>query len=183
MSKSDLKRTLLISAALTLFFCSCFVYLYPKFQRNPDEKKTPLILSSDVVGRPLPEVNFIDSDKKILSSEFLKNERAIIVVLSSRCSPCEDETSFLKTIVGKDQPIKFYGLLAYSDREDLFTQQDNYPFKLLYDESGNFIKQLEIDRTPIKIFCDHGVIKRVWVGSTTLDPDKMSFTNWLTPTS
>ena len=179
MPGTDWKRILLLSVLLSLLFCGSFAYLYST--SRPVESKDPLIVTSNVIGRSLPSVNFLDAENKVSSSEFLKDERAIIVVVSSGCSPCSEEVSFLKTVIDdKDPHLKFYGLLVYSEKEDLITRKDKYPFKLLYDESGNFIKELEITRTPIKIFSDHGVIKKVWVGSTTYDPDKVSFVNWIT---
>ena len=176
---SELKRTLLFPVIISVIICGSFAYLYPKLHPTTITKIYPIIMTDAAIGMQLPEGDFIDSDNHVVSSSVLKQEKAVIVAVASNCSACADEVSFLKTVVEKEKNVKFYGLLVYSDPNDLFTRKDKYPFKVLYDRSENLKNKLGIDRTPIKIFCDHGVIKKVWVGSTTVDPDKKQFTDWL----
>jgi hypothetical protein len=183
MPRILLSRNVFASAAASIFFCGSFVYLYPRLHGGSEAKRRPpLITTSAVIGRTLPRVDFIDSDNKSFSSQRLESEEAIIAVLSSGCPACTQEVGFLKSVLENDRHLKFYGLVTFSDYQDVFAHQDRYPFKLLYDESEGFIKQLEIDRVPIKLFCDHGVIKKVWVGSTGSEEDRISFTNWLAST-
>jgi hypothetical protein len=182
MPGTHLRRSLFLSLALSIFFCGCFALIYPKLTAKPSapgRDNVPLILTGAVVGRRLPQVDFVDADNKVVDATSLDQGKIVMVVVSSGCSACGEEIKFLKDVLKSNTHIEFYGLLAYSDIRDLSTDRSKYPFKLLYDRSGRFIKELGIDRTPVKLFCDGGVIKKVWVGSTDYEPDQISFSNWL----
>lgn len=112
MAETNHKKTLLLSLAFSTVFCGSFVYFYVNSHPRSNEKKDPLILTNAVLGKTIPAVDFEDSNGNRISYESLKNEKMVIVVVSSGCSACDDENYFLKTLQLKDHPLKFYGLLV-----------------------------------------------------------------------
>ena len=180
--ENRVRRVILFSIALSVFFCGGFAFVCSKYVRAPapaGQENSPLMVTGALVGRHLPEVDFIDAQNKHLTSASLGQGKVVIVVVSHSCSACGDERDFLKSVLGQKTSVKFYGLLTYSDIRDLPTDTDKYPFKLLYDRSGKFIQEFGIDRTPVKLFCDGGVVRKIWVGSTTDETGQTNFSNWL----
>ena len=65
------------------------------------------------------------------------------------------------------------------DRQALTRLVDKFPFKVLYDESGSFLARMGINRVPVKVFLEDGIIKKGWIGAAQTDKSRTSFIEWL----
>lgn len=135
-----------------------------------------LILTDKVLGMRFPDVKITDEQGNSLIIEDLKKEKAIIILVASDCFACEMETEMLKTQVNRRE-IKFYGIMPFGTIKSLTASKASFPFKTYLDVNGDLREKLQIDRVPIKMFLDHGVIRKVWIGSgyAPLEKDFINF--------
>lgn len=95
------------------------------------------------------------------------------------CRYCESETAFVNELIIKRKDIKFYGIVSTGDKKkELEIASAKFPINILYDDSLLFVK-LGINRVPIKIYLEDGVIKKAWDGASIDETKKAKFVDWL----
>lgn len=73
----------------------------------------------------------------------------------------------------------FLALFRLGDKQkDLAAAAAKFPMDILYDDSLLAVK-LSIDRVPIKIYLEDGVIKKVWGGASIDENKRAEFVSWL----
>ncbi|MBV9925481.1 MAG: redoxin family protein [Acidobacteria bacterium] len=169
------KRISIIAAMLTVLFCTSFVFFYNRAQQKAQEPalKVP-------AQKPLPETHLVDSTDATFDDNSLRHGKVVLVFVTPDCSACAKEAQFLKTAVGKRNDITFYGVIPYGDKKSsLEAAAGKFPFKVFFDEDFRLTGKLGINRVPIKIFLEDGVIKKVWDGATIKEQAQESFNQWL----
>lgn len=171
------KQVIWISSLAILFvvvFCAAFVVLYTRNKGNA--------VAHDPVdsGKSLPSAELVDDSKQLLADSELKSGKIILVFITSDCDACLRESQFLKGVVSKRNDIRFYGVISFGDMESsLRDAKQKFPFKVFYDRGFRLASELGINRVPIKIFVDNGIIKKSWGGATINEKAQGDFVRWL----
>ena len=110
----------------------------------------------------------------------MKSGKVLLVFLTPDCDACMKETEFLKDLVGKRTDIRFYGVVSFGDMDyALRAGKEKIPFQVVYDRGFKLAGQLGINRVPIKVFVENGIIKKSWAGATVDEKKKADFVRWL----
>ena len=177
MSQWFAKKAVWISTLALLsavVFCVAFVFFYTRSARNATK---PNLVGS---GKTLPDADLVDIDNQPLSASELKNGRVVLVFIAPDCGACNKESDFLKDVIGKRSDVRFYGVISYGDMvSSLRDAKEKFPFKVFYDRGFKLAGPLGINRVPIKIFVDDGVIKKSWGGATVDEKAQGDFVRWL----
>lgn len=171
------KKVIWISSLALIFvlvFCAGFVVFYTRNDRN---KAAPEPVKSE---DPLPAAELVDESNQVLADSQLKNGKVVLVFVTAECDACMKESEFLKDLVSKRPDIRFYGVVSFGDEKSLGEAKKKFPFQVFYDRGLKLRGQLGIDRVPIKIFVENGVMKKSWAGATIDEKKKAAFIRWLT---
>lgn len=171
------RKVIWISSLAVLFivvFCVSFVILYTRNNRSLAAKGP---VDS---GKQLPSAELVDEFNKPLAESELRTGRIVLVFITVDCDACVKESNFLKSLVDKRPDVRFYGVISFGDMESSLKQaKQKFPFAVFYDRGFRLAGQLGINRVPIKIFVDNGVIKKSWGGATIDENAKADFVKWL----
>lgn len=171
------KKVIWISSLVVLFtivFCASFVVFYTRNNRNL-ASKAPVDS-----GKQLPQAELIDEFNKPLAESEWRKGRVVLVFVTADCDACMKESEFLKGLVDKRPDVKFYGVISFGDMESSLKQaKAKFPFAVFYDRGFRLASQLGINRVPIKIFVDNGVVRKSWGGATVDEKAKADFASWL----
>lgn len=90
------------------------------------------------------------------------------------------EAKFLETLLSRRKDVAFYGLIPFGTRpESPKAAEELFPFRIFYDESNAFVRTMGLNRVPVKVFLEDGIIKKGWIGAALTDKAKQSFVEWL----
>lgn len=171
------KKVIWISSLAILFvlvFCAAFVVFYTRNERN---KAAPGSVNS---GNALPSAELVNEYNQPLADSQLKNGRVVLVFITPDCDACLKESEFLEDLVNKRPDVRFYGVISFGDMEQsLRAAKQKFPFEVFYDRGFKLAGQLGINRVPIKVFVDNGLIKKSWGGATVDEKKKADFIRWL----
>jgi peroxiredoxin len=171
------KKVIWISSLAILFvlvFCAGFVAFYTRNDRN---KAAPEPVNS---GDSLPAAELVDESNQPLDDSQLRQGKVVLVFITPDCDACLKESEFLKGLVSKRADVRFYGVISFGDMENSLREaKQKFPFQVFYDRGSRLKLQLGIDRVPIKIFVDNGIIKKSWGGATVDEKKKANFIRWL----
>lgn len=171
------KKLIWISSLAIIFvlvFCGAFVFFYTRAERN---KAAQGPVDS---GNSLPSADLVNESNQTLDESQLKNGRVVLVFVTAECDACMKESEFLKDLVSKRPDIRFYGVISFGDMQtSLREAKQKFPFEVFYDRGFKLARELGINRVPIKIFLDNGVIKKSWGGATVEEKKKADFVQWL----
>jgi thiol-disulfide isomerase/thioredoxin len=171
------KKLIWFSSLAILFvfvFCAGFVFFYTRADRK---KAAPEPVASDL---SLPAAELVDESNQVLADSQLKNGKVVLVFISPDCDACMKESEFLKDLVTKRPDVRFYGVISFGDEKALKEAKEKFPFQVFYDRGFLLKGKLGIDRVPIKIFVQDGVMKKSWGGATVDEKKKAAFVRWLT---
>ncbi len=178
--------TLILTIGATIVFGLSYGFFYnleqKRLQKEGQEiaQTKAFIESNEVIGTALPSAHLIDISGNLLDNSILKGKRVILVFVMPECRACDDEATFLSSVIGAHKKIEWIGVLPFGEKgQTLKEAQGKYPFRVFYDENGLLSRSLEIDRVPIKVFVDGGLIRKVWIGSTGSEELKTEFDTWL----
>jgi peroxiredoxin len=180
------KRLLTIAGVilfLTAVFCAGFLFFYNRIQRaNAEAKAEPVSgePSKSLIGKPFPTAQLVDARGARVEEHVLRTGRVIVVFVTPDCDACATESKFLRTVVDRRKDVTFYGVVPFGthpDSPDKIEQQ--FPFKVFYDEENSYVQSMGINRVPVKVFLENGIIKKGWIGAVQTDEAKSSFTEWL----
>jgi hypothetical protein len=171
-------KALGIGALLIVVLSICFFFFYPRSEKNLAKQR--LILTPEVINKPLPQANLVNISGQRLDDEKLRRGRVILVFAMIDCEPCDDENRFLKTVIGSRQDVSFIYVIPFGNKQQaLQLAQNKYAVETFYDSGSMLSKNLEIYQVPIKVFLEDGVIKKVWLEATVEDQKQAEFKDWL----
>jgi hypothetical protein len=161
---------------LAAVFCISFVFFYKRIQRS---QAVPSDTSKSLINKPLPHAQLVDAYGAKVDDEILRRGRVVLVFVTTDCDACRTETKFLQTVLGRRKDVAFYGLVPFGTRPDSADAVKMFPFRTFYDEGNSFVSTLGINRVPVKVFLEDGIIKKGWIGAALTDQAKQSFVEWL----
>jgi peroxiredoxin len=185
------KRLLTIAGVfffLAVVFCAGFIFFYNRMQRTKAEAAATATStaapdpSKSLIDKPFPKAQLVDIRGAKVDEQVLRTGRVIVVFVTPDCDACTTESKFLQTLVGRREDVTFYGLVPFGGRpgdvDEVEDVEKKFPFKVLYDEENSFVMSMGINRVPVKVFLENGIIKKGWIGAAQTDKAKSSFTEW-----
>jgi hypothetical protein len=164
---------------LAALFCVAFVFFYNRMQRSLAES-TESSSSKSFINKALPQAQLIDPSGVKVDEHLIRTGRVVLVFVTTECQACLVESEFLRTLLNRRKDVTFYGLVAFGKRtESLQAAEKMFPFKVFYDDGGALVSSIGINKVPVKVFLENGIIKKGWIGAATSDRAKKSFTDWL----
>ncbi|HKG58796.1 MAG TPA: redoxin family protein [Pyrinomonadaceae bacterium] len=168
-------------------FCAGFAFFYSRMARSEAEVSAGKERSDEevsaapksLINTPLPSSQLVDVDGSKVDEQILRRGRVIIVFVTLECDACLTESKFLETILSRRKDVTFYGLVPFGRPPSPHEAADKFPFKVFYDESGSFLARMGINRVPVKVFLEDGIIKKGWIGAAQTDKSRTSFIEWL----
>jgi hypothetical protein len=163
-------------------FCAGFVFFYNRIQRTNAEAKTEAAAepSGSLLGKPLPQANLVDARGVKVDEKILRTGRVIVVFVTADCDACGIESKFLGTLIDRRKDVTYYGLVPFGGPPaSADVVEKKFPFKVFYDAESSFVQSMGINRVPVKVFLENGIIKKGWIGAAQTDKAKSSFTEWL----
>jgi len=183
------KRWLSILGVILFFvavFCAGFVFFYSRIPKSEAEITGKQPSGDDASASPgslintaLPPSQLVDAHGSKVDEQILRRGRVVVVFLTLECDACLTESKFLETILNKRKDVTFYGLVPFGRPANALDAEDTFPFKIFYDESGSFVSRMGINRVPVKVFLEDGIIRKGWIGAVRSDKSKTSFVEWL----
>ena len=174
-----LRRWLTIAGVmlfLAAVFCAGFAFFYHRTQRSQAEASE----SKTLINKPLPHAQLVDAHGSRVDEQVLRTGRVLLVFVSTDCDACGNESKFLQTLLGRRKDLAFYGLVPFGRRPDSGAVAEKmFPFKVFYDESNAYVSTMGINRVPVKVYLEDGIIKKGWIGAALTDKAKTSFVEWL----
>lgn len=174
-----LKRCLSLTGVavfLALAFCAGFAFFYHQNRRPQAEAAE----SKSLINKPLPHAQLVDTRGSSVDEQVLRTGKVVLVFVTTDCDACGTESKFLQTLMDKRKDVTFYGLVPFGKRSDTGAVAEKiFPFKVFYDESNSFVSSMGINRVPVKVYLEDGVIKKGWIGAALSDEAKNSFVEWL----
>src|SRR5258705_1376115 len=162
---------------LAAVFCVGFVFFYNRIQRSQAETSDS---SKSLINKPLPHAQLIDTYGSKVDEQVLRRGRVVLVFVTTDCDACMAEGKFVETLLGRRRDVTFYGLVPFGKRPDSpAVAEEIFPFKVFYDEGSSFVFTMGINRVPVKVFLEDGIIKKGWIGAALTDKAKTSFVEWL----
>jgi hypothetical protein len=174
------KRWISIAGVIFLLaavFCVGFVFFHNRIQRS---QAVGSDTSKSLINKPLPHAQLVDAYGSKVDEEILRSGRVVVVFVTTDCDACQTETKFLQTVLGRRKDVTFYGLVPFGTRPDSADAAvKTFPFRVFYDEGNSFVRTMGINRVPVKVFLEDGIIKKGWIGADLTDETKQSFVEWL----
>lgn len=175
--------------ALLLALLCCFSFLtvshFLKKNRQRSSaaedvrQESQLRISPSVINAPLPDCDLINKLGSRLSEEQLRADKVMLVLVTASCSFCFEEADFLRSRIAYRNDIRFYGIVPFGAESDLATVEHRFPFELYFDKGGRLRDALGINGVPVKLYLENGVVKQIWLGSTTAQRQEQDFDEWL----
>ena len=135
--------------------------------------------SIEDLDKPLPDARLVNLAGVKLEDNLLRRGKVVLAFVTPTCKPCLNESDFLSTISDRGD-VKFYGVISFGDEKMSLKVADGvFPFEVFYDQESMLARSLKINRVPIKIFLEDGIIRDVWDGSTKTEEAKAEFRDWL----
>jgi hypothetical protein len=164
---------------LLAVFCAGFVFFYTRMQRSQAEAPQPRP-SKSLIDRPFPPAQLVDLNGSAVDEQILRTGRVVIVFITTDCDACATESKFLEPLVGRRSDVTFYGLVPFGPRpKSPAAAEKMFPFKIFFDQENSFIATMGINRVPVKVFLEDGIIKKGWIGAAITEKDQKSFIEWL----
>jgi len=162
---------------LAAVFCVGFVFFR---NRNQPPPPPPSDTSKSLIDKPLPQAQLIDAYGSKVDEQILRKGRVVLVFVTTDCDACGTETKFLGTLLDRRKDVTFYGLIPFGPHpESPQAAEKVFPFKIFYDEENSFVRTMGLNRVPVKVFLEDGIIKKGWIGAALTDDAKQSFVEWL----
>lgn len=184
------KRWISILGVIIFFlvvFCAGFAFFSSRMPRSeaevpvgnapPGKDVSPS--SKSLIDKPFPHSQLVDLDGLKVDEQILRQGRVVVVFISLECDACLTESKFLETLLGRRKDVTFFGVVPFGRPPSPREAAAKFPFTVFYDESGSFISKMGINRVPVKVFLEDGIIKKGWIGAVQTDKSKASFVEWL----
>ena len=176
------KRWLSIAGVILFLlavFCAGFVFFYTRMQRSQAVAPQPRP-SKSLIDKPFPHTQLVDVNGSEVDEQILRTGRVVVVFVTTDCDACASESKFLEPLVGRRNDVTFYGLVPFGPRPKAPSDAEKqFPFRIFFDQDSSFIATMGINRVPVKVFLEDGIIKKGWIGAAITDHDQKSFIEWL----
>ena len=176
------KRWLWIAGVILFLlavFCAGFVFFYARMQRSQTEAPQSKPAKS-LIDKPFPHAQLVDIKGSAVDEQILRTGRVVVVFVTTDCEACTNEGKFLEPLVGRRNDVIFYGLVPFGPRPRSLAEAEKlFPFPIFFAEDNSFIATMGINRVPVKVFLEDGVIKKGWIGAALTEKDQKSFIAWL----
>ena len=170
---------------LVVIFCAGFFFFYNRIQRSQAELKVETIEASapeppkSLINKPFPQAQLVGLDGSAVNEQIRKG-KVVVVFVTMDCDACETEGKFLQTVLDRRKDVAFYGIVPFGPRpESAEIAAQKFPFKIFYDQNDSFVFSMGINRVPVKVYLEDGIIKKGWIGAVRTDEGRTSFVNWL----
>lgn len=164
---------------LAAVFCAGFMFFYHRMQRTQALQADTAAASKSLINKPLPDAQLLDLNGVKVDEQVFRKGRVILIFVTTDCDACVAESRFLQTILGRRSDVSFYGLLPFgTSPESTQVAKTMFPFPVFYDEDNSFVRTMGINRVPVKVFLEDGIIKKGWIGAAITDQAKHSFLEW-----
>jgi hypothetical protein len=162
---------------LSAVFCGGFFFFKNRIQPSPPAAPEQ---SKSLIDKPFPHAQLIDIYGSKVDEQVIRSGRVVVVFVTPDCNACVTECKFLQTLLGRRKDVAFYGLLPFGKPSQSPNEiEKTFPFRVFYDENNSFVMTMGIDRVPVKVFLEDGIIKKGWIGAALTDSARASFTEWL----
>lgn len=176
------KRWLSIAGVILFLlavFCAGFVFFYTRMQRSQAVAPQPRP-SKSLIDKPFPHAQLVDVNGSAVDEQILRTGRVVVVFVTTDCDACASESKFLEPLVRRRTDVTFYGLVPFGPRpKSPSDAEKQFPFRIFFDQDSSFIATMGINRVPVKVFLEDGIIKKGWIGASITDNDQKSFIEWL----
>ena len=170
----------LVAVGLIVIFCGSFVYFYTRAQKRAQDQAEAAADARSAFGKPLPEVHLVTPAGEKVDDQLLRKGKVVLVFMTPECDACHMEMDFLKTVMNKRSDVSFYGIITFGRKVSSPTEAEGaFPFKVFYDDGFYLAPKLGINRVPIKLYLEDGVMRRSWGGASMNDEAKNKFVQWL----
>ena len=163
---------------LAAVFCAGFLFFYSRMQSSQAEP-AEVSKSKSLIDKPLPHAKLLDVRGSKVDEQVIRNGKVILVFVTPDCDACVAETKFIATLLEKRKDVAFYGLIPFGrppGSPDVL--EKTFPFTVFYDEGNSFVGSMGINRVPVKVFLEDGIIKKGWIGAALTDEARQSFVKW-----
>ena len=178
-----MKRWLSIAGVvlfLIVVFCVGFGFFYYRVQQAQKAQAKPVASSKSLIDKPLPRAELVDVYGAKVDEQTIRRGRVIVVFVTPDCDACKSESKFLGTLLDRRKDVAIYGIVPFGMHPDSPDEaQKIFPFRVFYDESNAFVATMGLNRVPVKVFLEDGIIKKGWIGAALTDDSKQSFITWL----
>ena len=165
-----------VTLLLAAVFCAGFVFFYKRMQRSHELRADA---SKSLINKPLPDAQLIDTKGSKVDGDILRRGKVLLVFVTPDCDACVTETKFLETILTRRSDVSFYGLIPFGKSPETSSAAEKmFPFKVFYDEGDSFVHSMGINRVPVKVFLEDGIIKKGRIGAAMTEQTKRSFVEW-----
>ncbi|MEN3327692.1 MAG: Redoxin [Acidobacteriota bacterium] len=176
------KRMIWIASVLLFLgvvFCGGFFYFQHRLKTSPVEAAGSET-SKSLINKPFPHAELVDTYGAKVDEQILRTGRVVVVFVSAECDACTSESKFLETVVNRRKDVTFYGVVPFGTHpQNPDAAVRMFPFTVLYDEGNAYVVSMGINRVPVKVFLEDGIIKKGWIGAAVTDQARTSFTEWL----
>jgi len=177
------KRWLTIAGVvlfLIVVFCLGFAFFYHRIQRTQTAQAKPAESSKSLIDKPLPHAELVDVYGAKVDEQVIRTGKVVVVFVTPDCDACKSESKFLGTLLERRKDVAFYGIVPFGTHPNSPNEaQKIFPFRVFYDESNAFVATMGLNRIPVKVFLEDGVIKKGWIGAALTDQARQSFITWL----
>jgi peroxiredoxin len=130
-------------------------------------------------GKELPRVHLTGTSGETVDDQVLRHGKVVVVFVTPDCNACHAEGDFLRAIVNRRSDVTFYGIVSFGKKLTSTEAGELFPFKILYDDGFLLAPKLGINRVPIKLYLENGIITKAWGGATMDENAKADFVRWL----
>lgn len=179
------KRLLTIAGVFLFFaavFCAGFLFFYNRIQRTNAEARAEATSepSRSLINKPFPHARLVDARGATVDQQVLRTGKVIVVFVTADCDACTNESKFLQTLMGRRTDVAYFGIVPFGALPASPDEvEKKFPFKVLYDQENSFVQSMGINRVPVKVFLENGIIKKGWIGAAQTAQAQRSFAEWL----
>ena len=181
------KRWITVAGLIFFFvavFCAGFFFFKSRIERSQVEAQpvgAEESNSKSLINTPFPlGAQLVNTDGAKVDEQILRKGRVVVIFITMECDACLAEGKFLETVTDRRRDVTFYGLVPFGTRPDAsHVAAKTFPFRVFYDEANSFVMTMGINRVPVKVFLEDGIIKKGWIGAALTDKAKQSFVEWL----
>jgi len=162
---------------LSAIFCGGFFFFKHRIRHSPPVNTEQ---SGSLIDKPFPHAQLIDMYGSKVDEQLIRSGRVVVVFVTPDCDACAAEGKFLQTLLGRRKDVAFYGLLPFGKPSQSPNDiEKTFPFQVFYEENNSFVTSMGINRVPVKVYLEDGIIKKGWIGAALTENARASFTEWL----
>jgi hypothetical protein len=179
------KRWITIVAIILFFVVVFFAGLLFFYSRMPVSEAEVTAPSKPLINKPFPHSQLLDIHRAQVDEQILRKGKVVVVFVTLECNACLTEAEFIQTLLSRRSDVTFYGIIPFKRPPDAQptgaqeTLEKKFPFTVFYDDSNAFVSEMGINRVPVKVYLEDGIIKKGWLGAAMTDQAKASFVEWL----